>query len=298
MGRTSFEHTDFDLENEPEEIDIYEVQGLLEQLLKDFLAKGFPYVSLVQGGYEECHDLALRLGCELHKHRKDYCLPCNPGGPTVSSFVKKSFSHVKKSIFGAKKKVTNFAKKVTGYDEEKVEVKDKDKQKEAETDLPETSNDQSLLPQEPVTKGSAPSEEENVPTETQIINKMQLNSLKEDPNVSFYICKRFDRQIGCCFPEEYILIVSTMEIMLVAPFENSNKKTSLDPVTYIIERAKVKDLLKITSKKNSQKTLTFYFRDTEEFSYCYTLRDDIDAKKCIHQVSHYYHLQKNPSSTV
>lgn len=296
MGRTSFNHTEFDLENEPEENDVYDVQGLIEHLLKDFLAKGFPYISLVQGGYEECHDLALRLGCELDDHDKNYCLPCNPGGLAVSSFVKKSFSSIQKKIFGGAKKVGKYAKKMISGEKEKDE--EKEKPKEAEAELSEPLNDQSLVPEEPVTKGSAPPEEKNVPTETQIINKMQLKSLKEDPSVSFYICRRYDRQIGCCFPEEYYLIISTSEIMLVAPFENSIKKTNLDPVTYIIERAMVKDLLKITSKKNSQKTLTFYFRDTEEFSYCYTLRDDIDAKKCIHQVSHYYHLQRGATSTV
>ena len=248
--------------------------------------------------------MALRLGKgKFDNHRKDYCLVCYPDKPTISSFMKKSFRSVQNIFAG--NKVTSYAKKMLmGFDKEEDDEKQKQKeiqkemQKEAEMELSDAQKDQSPVPKAPVTKSSAPSQGQNVPTETQIINKMQLNSLKEDSSVSFYICKRFDRQIGCCFPEEYYLIVSTSEIMLVAPFQNIVKKTSLDPVTYIIERAKVKDLLKITSKKNSQKTLTFYFRDMEEFSYCYTLRDDIDAKKCIHQVSHYYHLQKNSGNTV
>jgi hypothetical protein len=34
---------------------------MLENLIIDFNTKGFPYISVIEGGFKACHDLALRL---------------------------------------------------------------------------------------------------------------------------------------------------------------------------------------------------------------------------------------------
>lgn len=53
---------------------------MMENLLIDFNTKGFPFISIIDGGFEACHNLVLRLGFELENHDVDFCSICTPEG--------------------------------------------------------------------------------------------------------------------------------------------------------------------------------------------------------------------------
>jgi len=57
------------------------------KLLQDFYIKGFPYISVVEGGYEACHTLALSLNCELEGHVSEVCGVCHPELSVRKKFV-------------------------------------------------------------------------------------------------------------------------------------------------------------------------------------------------------------------
>jgi hypothetical protein len=64
LGYRKFRNSTFDLsEYDENQIDV--VQNMLENLLIDFNNKGFPYISIVDGGYEKCHNFAKKHSLEL-----------------------------------------------------------------------------------------------------------------------------------------------------------------------------------------------------------------------------------------
>jgi len=64
LGAREFKNSSYDLmEYDENETDV--VQNMIENLLIDFNSKGFPYISVVQGGYERCHGIATRWGLEI-----------------------------------------------------------------------------------------------------------------------------------------------------------------------------------------------------------------------------------------
>ena len=102
MGSRSYSGTNFNLAiSNTSENDI--VQNMVENLLQSFLLKGFPYLSLLDGGYEKCHEFARHFKIDIERHDKSACLVCNPRSSKFKrkkrvkesdSFTYKSFGDV------------------------------------------------------------------------------------------------------------------------------------------------------------------------------------------------------------
>ena len=88
MGSSEFNIGTFDIK-EGVSSDNNKTMMVTQNLLQAFLVKGFPYVSLVEGGFAKCHDFALNFGLELENHNFNDCLICNPGGSKLFNILKK-----------------------------------------------------------------------------------------------------------------------------------------------------------------------------------------------------------------
>ena len=77
MGSKEFNNGTFDIK-EKASSDSDKTRMVIENLLQAFLVKGFPYVSLVEGGFELCHDFALRYDLPIDYHYQDHCPLCSP----------------------------------------------------------------------------------------------------------------------------------------------------------------------------------------------------------------------------
>ena len=116
--------------------------------------------------------------------------------------------------------------------------------------------------------------------------------------MSFYYGKKFDRELASIYPEDYIVVITRTEVLLSTPFDDKPNAREDSPVSILIEHAKIKDLLKITSKRSSPSTLTFYFKNTSEFVFSYTLRSPQEAKNCISQVSSYFTILRPQGNAI
>lgn len=83
LGNKEFLGSGFDIKSEAS-VSTDKAQTLMEKLLEIFTAKGFPYISIVEGGYKDCHDLAVKLNLKLENHRKSRCPYCKT--PNKSKF--------------------------------------------------------------------------------------------------------------------------------------------------------------------------------------------------------------------
>ena len=88
MGSKEFNTGTFDIKEEVSS-DSDKTRMVIENLLQAFLVKGFPYVSLVEGGYEKCHDFALNYNLLLDNHNPDKCLICNPERGKFKNIIKR-----------------------------------------------------------------------------------------------------------------------------------------------------------------------------------------------------------------
>ena len=61
-----------------------ESDSLINQLLKAFLDKEFPLVSIVEGGYKACHEFALHYKLKIKGHRPSNCYLCTAETRVVS----------------------------------------------------------------------------------------------------------------------------------------------------------------------------------------------------------------------
>ena len=79
MGSKSHDGINFNLALScSDESDI--VQNMVENLMQTFLLKGFPYLSLLEGGFEKCHEFARHFKIGIEGHDKSACGVCNPRG--------------------------------------------------------------------------------------------------------------------------------------------------------------------------------------------------------------------------
>ncbi|OMJ86630.1 hypothetical protein SteCoe_11777 [Stentor coeruleus] len=246
--------------NEDSETDV--VQNMIEGLLKAFFKKSFPYVSIVEGGYFACHEMAYSAKLEFDGHNAEYCMVCNPEGPRVSYVLKRRLNSLRRSFMGKVKSALSYA----GNAFQAINFK--------QDELPETTINS----------------RNSTVYKSNLIYKKKLDAWKHDNSVSFYYGKKFDRELSSIYPEDYIIIVTRTEVLLSTPFDDKPNASEDTPVSILIEHAKIKDLLKITSKRSSQSTLTFYFKNTSEFVFSYTLRNPQEAKNCISQVGSYFNI--------
>ena len=89
------------------EVDV--VQNMIEGLLKAFFRKSFPYISIVEGGYYACHEIAYNANLEFDGHNTEYCMACNPEGPSVSYVLKRRLSSLRRSFVGKVKSALSYA---------------------------------------------------------------------------------------------------------------------------------------------------------------------------------------------
>ncbi|CAG9314764.1 TBC1D23_2 [Blepharisma stoltei] len=91
LGSKTFKASSFEfsLQNEHYNADI--VQNMVENILQAFLVKGFPYVSIIEGGFELCHGIIKMFNLNLEGHDPNYCLVCSPEGPKIMHRVKSRF---------------------------------------------------------------------------------------------------------------------------------------------------------------------------------------------------------------
>ena len=76
------------------------VQNMLENLLQIFLDNGFPYVSVVEGGYQKIHEFVRHYQLQIEKHDTSMCLVCNPDGPKYNSLIKNSLKRIGTKLVG------------------------------------------------------------------------------------------------------------------------------------------------------------------------------------------------------
>lgn len=93
MGSKEFTTGTFDIQ-ETVSSECDKTRMVIENLLQAFLVKGFPYVSLVEGGFELCHDFANSYNLPLDNHSSD-CPLCTPNTSVISKIVKKIFNKKK-----------------------------------------------------------------------------------------------------------------------------------------------------------------------------------------------------------
>lgn len=85
--------------------DSSEMVGYIYTMLME---KGYPYVSLLEGGFKNCHELLSRFKIDIQDHVPEYCYVCNPDANKprnkVTSGIKKfakSMSEVLKNTYSA-----------------------------------------------------------------------------------------------------------------------------------------------------------------------------------------------------
>lgn len=76
IGRSKFKSKRFDLGNATAAGQEDPVQTMIENLLQAFVIKGFPYISVVDGGFLECHELAKDYQLVVDDHDEKKCLAC------------------------------------------------------------------------------------------------------------------------------------------------------------------------------------------------------------------------------
>ena len=75
MGRTQYKGSGFNL-GELGDHENSEVQNMLENLIQAFLMKGFKYISVLEGGFLECHAFAEKFNIEIENHDRNSCRAC------------------------------------------------------------------------------------------------------------------------------------------------------------------------------------------------------------------------------
>lgn len=58
------------------DISVYH-ERIIRFLVDDFMEKGFKYISIIPGGFNECHDLALQYNFSMLNHEKGSCFHCD-----------------------------------------------------------------------------------------------------------------------------------------------------------------------------------------------------------------------------
>jgi Rab-GTPase-TBC domain len=113
MGTGAFKPAeDFSSDSENEEEKDY-VQNMLENLLKVFLINGFPYVSIVEGGFQKIHEFAMHYQLTIEKHSRSSCLVCSPEGPKYNNIFKNGLKRIGDSLAAFKYAVKSIVRSDT-----------------------------------------------------------------------------------------------------------------------------------------------------------------------------------------
>ena len=98
MGSKAFKPKEERTDNIDEEEDY--VQNMLENLLHIFMINDFPYVSVVEGGFQKIHEFAMHYQLQIEKHNQNMCTVCNPDGVKYNNKIKDSLKKIGSKLFG------------------------------------------------------------------------------------------------------------------------------------------------------------------------------------------------------
>ena len=87
------------------------VQNMLENLLQVFLSHDFPYVSIVEGGFQKVHEFAMHYQLEIINHNPSMCLVCSPNRKKHNNMISEGLMKIKDKLVG---RVRAFSSAVKG----------------------------------------------------------------------------------------------------------------------------------------------------------------------------------------
>lgn len=119
MGSSAFKSTSFNITQSTKSSE-NSGQQMVETLLKTFLIKGFPYISLADGGFEQCHEFVDYLGLQILDHNPKKCLVCSKGRPSYSNMLKTKFKQMQQSFMGTIKENVEEKKRSKSQDQDAV----------------------------------------------------------------------------------------------------------------------------------------------------------------------------------
>mmetsp|Transcript_20913 Transcript_20913/g.20779 ORF Transcript_20913/g.20779 Transcript_20913/m.20779 type:complete len:316 (-) Transcript_20913:393-1340(-) len=99
LGDKEFQGSGFEMEHGAS-ISNDQCQIMMENLLEMFISKGFPHVSIIEGGFKECHNLCMKYSLKIENHKNSNCSYC---------VYTRSPSKIKEKIKKIKKAVRNKA---------------------------------------------------------------------------------------------------------------------------------------------------------------------------------------------
>ena len=99
IGGTGFRTSSFDIKHGKENGENCKVTEMIENLLQAFLIKGFPYLSVAEGGFEKCHEFIEYYELELINHGKK-CKVCGQGRPSYSHVMIDRLKEMKQTYVG------------------------------------------------------------------------------------------------------------------------------------------------------------------------------------------------------
>jgi hypothetical protein len=120
IGSTSFRTSSFDIKHGTENGEDCEVTKMIESLLQAFLIKGFPYLSVAEGGFEQCHEFIEYYALDILNHGKK-CRICGQGRPSYSHAMIERLKEMKGTYIGRFKDFAEEKKRSKSSEQDKGE---------------------------------------------------------------------------------------------------------------------------------------------------------------------------------
>lgn len=125
MGSGTFQPKD-DLQkadSDSEDSEDY-VQNMLENILQIFLSSGFPYVSVVEGGFQKIHEFAMHYQLQIEKHNQSLCIVCNPNGVKLNSVISQGLKKIRNKLVGRVRAFSSAVKNIVRSDSTQVQTEE------------------------------------------------------------------------------------------------------------------------------------------------------------------------------
>lgn len=111
MGSSSFKVRQDEVKNDKDDEDEDYGQNMMENLLELLLENNFPYVSIVEGGFQKVHEFAMHYRLPIERHNPGLCLVCNPESGK-NSVIKEGLKKIGNKLVG---RFRAFSTAVKGY---------------------------------------------------------------------------------------------------------------------------------------------------------------------------------------
>ena len=96
-------------------------QDFLNPILNSFLDAGFPYVSVVEGGYFKIHEFAMHYDLDINEHTRERCSICSPGRSRSGS-IKEGLKKIGNSFVQRFKAFQSMVKSIPKFVYEEVKM--------------------------------------------------------------------------------------------------------------------------------------------------------------------------------